>query len=260
MDVKPRLGLLGAGRLAEGLAKAWLARTGQAPLVWSRSGPGERLPEATWVNRWTGTLEAESMAIAIPGRALLDLATGNDQARQFKGSIFSAAASLSRASLVKAFPQATVVSIAPFLIDGVNSIPMVACKPADLSGSEWAKAKAELDVFGPCDVVEDEAAFAQLSLLGASWPAVVLAAVHTAAGAGVEGLPADANRLGRRIFFRALHSLLATGARDSERESATEIATPGGITERGLKSLGDVTGLFESVFQQMQARAEELRA
>lgn len=255
MDLKPRLGILGAGRLAEGIAQTWLARTGQAPVIWSRGGPAERIPGATWVNRWTGTLEAQSVVIAIPGAALLDLASGNEQARQFKGNVFSAAASLSRASLSHVFPEATVVCIAPFLIDGVNSIPMLALRPE----SEWTKAKAELDAFGPCDVVEDEAAFAQLSLLGASFPAVVLAAVHAAANAGVQRLPADASRLGRRIFFRALCSLLATCARDSQHEP-NDIATPGGITERGFKSLGDVTGLFESVFKQMQARAEELRA
>ena len=186
---------------------------------------------------------------------MLDLASGNEQARQFKGNVFSAAASLSRASLGHVFPEATVVCIAPFLIDGVNSIPMLALRP----DSDWTKAKAELDAFGPCDVVEDEAAFAQLSLLGASFPAVVLAAVNAAANAGVQRLPADASRLGRRIFFRALHSLLAACARDSQHEP-NDIATPGGITERGFKSLGDVTGRFESVFKQMQARAEELRA
>lgn len=253
MDVKTRLGLIGAGRLAEGIAKTWLARTGQAPLIWSRSGPrNHRISKGTWTTRWTGTLEAESVAIAIPGRALLDLAEGNEQARQFTGNIFSAAASLSHASLQQAFPQATIVCIAPFLIDGVNSIPMVALRPANLSDPEWTKVKAALDDFGDCDVVEDEAVFAQLYLLGAAWPAVVLAAVQTAADAGVERLQDEtAIQLGRRIFFRGIHSLL-------NAETSSEIATPGGITERGLKSLGEVTHLFQSVFQQMQARAEEL--
>jgi pyrroline-5-carboxylate reductase len=260
VDVRPRLGVLGGGRLAEGLAKTWLARTGRAPLIWSRSGPSARVPEATWVNRWTGTLEAGSVVIAIPGRAVLELAQGNEQARQFRGNVFSATASLSHASLRRVFPNATVICIAPFLIDGVNSIPMVALKPMDVSDPDWTTAKAMLDDFGDCDVVHCETAFAQLSLLGASWPAVVLAAVHAAAGAGVERLPADASRLGRRIFFRALHALLATCARDSEHASPNEIATPGGITERGLKSSGDMTSHFDSVFKQMQSRAEELRA
>ena len=255
MDVKPRLGIIGAGRLAEGIAKTWLARTGQAPVIWSRGGPNNnRISEATWTTRWTGTLEAESVAIAIPGRILLELAEGNEQARQFTGNIFSAAASLSHASLQQAFPHATIVCIAPFLIDGLNSIPMVALRPANLSDSEWTKVKAALDDFGDCDVVEDEAAFAQLYLLGAAWPAVVLAAVQAAADAGVRKLQDETTaQLGRRIFSRGVHSLL-------NAETSREIATPGGITERGLKSLGEVTHLFNSVFQQMQARAEELRA
>lgn len=255
MDVKSRLGIIGGGRLAEGIARTWLTRTGRAPLIWSRSGPRDnRISEATWTTRWSGTLEAESVAIAIPGRALLDLAEDNEQARQFTGNIFNAAASLSHASLQQVFPQATIICIAPFLIDSGNSIPMVALKPAELSDSEWTKAKAVLDDFGDCDVVEDEAVFAQLYLLGAAWPAVVLAAVRGAADAGVQRLQDEtAIELGKRIFFRGIHSLL-------KAETSSEIATPGGITERGLKSLGEVTPLFDSVFQQMQARAEELRA
>jgi pyrroline-5-carboxylate reductase len=261
VDVKPRLGVIGGGRLAEGIAKTWLARTGQAPLIWSRSGPRDsRISEATWITRWTGTLEAESVAIAIPGRALLDLAEGNEQARQFTGNIFSAAASLSHASLQQVFPQATIVCIAPFLIDGVNSIPLIALRPANLSNSEWTNAKAALDDFGNCDVVEDEAVFARMYLLGAAWPAVVLAAVRAAADAGVQGLPDEAAmKLGKQIFLRGIHSLL-NAETSSEIATRSEIATPGGITERGLKSLGEVTLLFDSVFQQMQARAEELRA
>ena len=254
MDLKSRLGVLGGGRLAESIAKTWTARTGQAPLIWSRGGPRDgRIPEATWVNRWTGTLEAQSVVIAIPGRALLDLAERNQQARQFRGNVFSAAASLAPASLKRVFPQATIVCIAPFLIDGVNSIPMVILRPSNLPDADWATVKAELDHFGNCDTVDDEESFARLSLLGASWPAVVRSAVEAAADAGSQGLRDEATtRLARRIFFRAMQSLL-------KEEEANEIATPGGITERGLKSMGSANALFESVFQQMQARADELR-
>jgi pyrroline-5-carboxylate reductase len=261
VDVKFDLGILGAGRLAEGLAKTWFARTGETPLIWSRRGPDrDRISEATRVNKWTGTLEAQTVAIAIPGRVLVELAEGNEQARQFKGNVFSAAASLSRDSLQQAFPQATIVCIAPFLIDGVKSIPMLALRPLDPSVLGWAKAKAALDVFGDCDVIDDEAVFAQLSLLGSAWPAVVLAALRAAADAGVDQLQDDEAILGRRLFWRGLHALLTTGAQKPEHESKNEIATPGGITERGFKNLGNVTTLFESVFKQMQARAEELRA
>jgi pyrroline-5-carboxylate reductase len=253
--MRPRLGVLGGGRLAESVAKTWAARTGHAPLIWSRRGPyAGRIAEAAWVNRWTGTLEAKSVAIAIPGKALLDLAERNQQARQFRGNVFSAAASLTPISLQRVFPEATIVCIAPFLIDGVNSIPMIALRPSNLRDAEWATLKAELDQFGECDVVEDEETFAQLSLLGASWPAVVRAAVEAAADAAGQGLRDEATtRLARRIFFRAMQSLL-------NEEETNEIATPGGITERGLKSLGSVSALFETVFHQMQTRAEELRA
>lgn len=239
-----RLGVLGAGLLGDAMAKTWLARTGEAPLVWSRR----------WGGDWSQILEARSIVVAISGPALLHLVEGNEAAQQFTGNVFSAAASLSQQSLQRAFPRATVVCIAPFLIDGVNSIPMLVLRPT----AQWDEAGAELETFGELDVVEDEEIFAQVSLLGAPFPAVVLAAVQAAADAGVKDLQDPAAiEIGKQIFYRAIRSLLAN--RGPEHQSQTEIATPGGITERGLKSLGDVTSLFESVFKRMRERAEEFR-
>jgi len=243
-----RLGVIGAGLLGDALAKTWLARTGEAPLVWSR-----RLG-----TDWSRILRAQSIAIAIPGKALLDLvedsARAREAARQFTGNVFSAAASLSQQSLQRAFPRATAVCIGPFLIDGVNSIPMLVLRPSDLPVTQWEKARAELEKFGEIDVVEDEEIFAQISLLGASFPAVVLAAVKDAADAGLQNLEDPAAiEIGQRIFYRAVRSLLANSG------TQTEIVTPGGITERGLTSLGDMTSLFETVFKRMRQRAEDFR-
>ena len=258
-----RLGLLGAGRLGQAIAKTWVARTGEGLLVWSRSGPHRtrtetRVDEGNWVSEWTGVLEASTIVIAIPGKPLLDLAADSEQAKQFTGNVFSAAASLSRASLQRVFPHATIVCIAPFLIDDINSIPMLALRPSDLRGSQWETAKAELDNFGDLEVVENEDVFADMSLLGAPWAAVVMAVLEAAARAGVQRLQDEAAiGMGRRLFFRGLQALLTNHA---EQDSSGEIVTPGGITERGLKSLGDLTSPFESVFNQMRARADELRA
>jgi pyrroline-5-carboxylate reductase len=257
------LGLIGAGRLAQAVARTWLVRTGEGLLVWSRSGPHlngteTRVAEGTWVPDWTRVLETRSIVIAIPGKAFLELAEESEQAKQFTGNVFSAAASLSRESLVRAFPQATIVCIAPFLINAVSSIPMLVLRSSDLPAAQWEKAKAELDSFGDVDVVEDEEVFADMSLLGAPWAAVVMAALEAAVGAGVQRLQDEAAiDMGRRMFFRALHSLLTNHA---EQNGSGEIVTPGGITERGLKSLGDLTSPFESAFNQMRARADELRA
>lgn len=257
-----RLGLIGAGRLAQAIARTWAARSGEGLLVWSRSGPRSantaavRITEGTWVANWARVLAARSIVIAIPGKALLELAEASDEAKQFTGNVFSAAASLSRESLARAFPRATVVCIAPFLIS--ESIPMLVLRPSELPVAQWEQAKAELDIFGDLDIVEDEAIFADMSLLGASWAAVVMAALEAAARAGVQRFREEAAiGMGRRLFFRGLQSLLANLA---EQNSSGEIVTPGGITERGLKSLGDLTSPFESVFNQMRARADEIRA
>jgi pyrroline-5-carboxylate reductase len=264
-----RLGLLGAGRLGEAIAKRWLAHTGEAPLVWSRRGqrPANnaeaRICDGTWVAEWTEALKARSLVVAIPGRALLDLAEDSEPAKKFAGNIFSAAASLSRESLRQVFPMATIVCIAPFLIYAANSIPMLVFRPPELPDLQWEKAKSELLNFGDFDVVQDEDLFAHLSLLGAPWPVVVLAAIQAAAGVAVKRLHDEAAiGIGRRVFFRAMQSLLSTRTIDGlEQESSADIvATPGGITERGLKNVDQLASLLESVFEQMQTRANELRA
>jgi len=143
VDVTARFGVLGAGRLGEAIARTWFLRTAEPPLVWSRGGrrvsreSRPRAPEAKWVRDWTSILNAESIAIAIPGKAVIELARGSREAAQFAGNVFSAASSLSRASLARVFPRATIVCISPFLIDGVNSIPMLVLRPRDLPLSQW---------------------------------------------------------------------------------------------------------------------------
>jgi pyrroline-5-carboxylate reductase len=253
-----RLGLLGAGRLGEAIAKTWVRRTGQVPLVWSRSGASAnrapRIPDGVWVDDWTKVFEARSVIIALPGKVLLDLAEGIDQARTFEGIIFSAAASLSLDSLRRVFPMATVVCIAPFLIDGTNSIPTLVLRSSHLDDSQWETAITELCSLGDIDVIDDEELFAQVSLLGAPWPVIVMAAIQAACGIGTKGIDDErAIVIARQIFFRALRTLLSNSTNDSNH-----VATPGGITERGLNHLGEVSTLFESAFTGMRTRAKEL--
>ena len=255
-----RLGLLGAGRLGEAIAKVWFRRTGEVPLVWSRSGAFAngvpRIPDSIWVDDWTKVLQARSVMVAIPGKALLDLAEANDQARTFKGTVFSAAASLSLESLRRVFPMATVVCIAPFLIDGTNSIPTLVLRSPELNDSQWETATAELKTLGDIDVVEDEELFGQVSLLGAPWPVIVMAAIQSACGVATKGLDDEqAIGIGRHLFFRAMQTLLSSSANGP---ACSHVATPGGITERGLNHIGELSRLFECAFAGMRTRAKEL--
>jgi pyrroline-5-carboxylate reductase len=263
-----QLGVLGAGRLGEALAKVWLNRTAELPLVWSRRGQvlsdneEPRIPDAVWVTEWTEVLQAQSVVVAIPGRSLVELAERNDQARSFEGFVFSAAASLSQESLQRVFPKATVILVAPFLIDGANSMPMLVLRPSHLPDSQWETAKAQLEAFGDIDVVQDENLFAQLSLLGAPWPVVILAAIQAACRTGIDGLQDEkAIGIGRRVFFRAMQTLLSSSASERSEKVApgNHVATPGGITERGLDHVGELASLFECAFAGMQTRAKELR-
>jgi pyrroline-5-carboxylate reductase len=253
-----RLGILGAGRLGSAIAKAWFRRTGEMPFVWSRSGASAngvpRIPHGVWVDDWTKVFQARSIVIALPGKALLELATASAQARSFQGIVFSAAASLSPESLRQVFPLATVVCIAPFLIDGTNSIPTLVLRSSQLRDSQWQRALAELRTLGDIDVIDDEELFAQVSLLGAPWPVIVVAAIQAACGIGTKGIDDErALGIGRHLFFRAMRTLLSNST-----DNSTHVATPGGITERGLNHIDELSSLFESAFTGMQTRAKEL--
>jgi pyrroline-5-carboxylate reductase len=254
-----RLGLLGAGRLGEAIANTWFRRTGEVPLVWSRNGAsangGTRIPDGVWVDDWSKVLQAHSIIIALPGKALLELTEGSDQARTFQGIVFSAAASLSLDSLRRVFPRATVVCIAPFLIDGTNSIPTLVLRSSNLDDSQWERVTAELRSLGDIDVIDDEELFAQMSLIGAAWPVIVVAAIQAACGIGTKGIEDEhALGIGRHLFFRAMRNLLS----NSSQNSATHVATPGGITERGLSHLDELSTHLESAFAGMRTRAKEL--
>src|SRR4051794_5263884 len=221
-----RLGILGAGRLGEAIAKAWFRRTGDMPFVWSRSGASAngvpRIPHGVWVDDWTKVFQARSIVIALPGKALLELAETSEQARSFHGIVFSAAASLSLESLRRVFPIATVVCIAPFLIDGTNSIPTLVLRSPQLRDSQWERALAELRSLGDIDVIHEEELFAQVSLLGAPWPVIVVAAIQAACGIGTNGI--DDERvlgIGRHLFFRAMRTLLSNST-----DNSSHVATP----------------------------------
>lgn len=258
---RPRLSLLGAGRLGDALAKVWRARTGEPPLVWSRGGPHPalRAADGVWVADWTEALQAQAVFVAIPGRALLDLAEGNEQARAFEGEVISAAPALSHKSLQSVFPKATVIRVAPFLIDGANSIPTLALRPPDLPDPVWERIEERLRQLGDVDVVHDDRSFDQLYLVGAAWPVVLLATVQGAAEVCVRGLQDEyAVELGRSLFFRAVRLMLS--AEPATEASGDTVATPGGITERGLRRVGELTVLLDSVFDAMRARTNELRA
>jgi pyrroline-5-carboxylate reductase len=127
-------------------------------------------------------------------------------------------------------------------------------RSSQLRDSQWQRALAELRTLGDIDVIDDEELFAQVSLLGAPWPVIVVAAIQAACGIGTKGIDDErALGIGRHLFFRAMRTLLSNST-----DNSSHVATPGGITERGLNHIDELSSLFESAFTGMQTRAKEL--
>ena len=247
------------------MASVWQKRNKRI-LVWSRGGrqlsdrDGMRISTGLWVAEWKDVFSARNVIIAIPGGPLVGLARDCEEAQAFEGAIYSAAIALSYDTLLQLFPKATIVRIAPFLIDGQNSVPMLALRPVSVRGSDWLDLTKELSAFGELDVVEDEIVFDQLTLTGSPWPAVINSLVKFAAESSVKGLESDSTAIGLKLFYRAMHSImLAPSETLSERQFSKTIATPGGVTERGLRGIEEGHPLIEHVFSEMKALVDQVR-
>ena len=262
------LGLFGAGRLGSVIARVWMAQANRKMTVWSRRGRYEpksgclRLKDVNWVSEWHDLLSAERIVAAIPGRALVELARHSHEAQTFEGSLYSAAVAVPQTVLQGLFPRATVVRVAMFLVDGVNSIPMLALRPSRITDETWETVLADLRCLGEVDVVEDEPTFDHLTLLGSPWPTVLESLLHSAVDVGVAGLTDESvAALGRRMIYRALSSSMSRSCPDSAEtaHAADQVATPGGITEHGLRNIQELAHSLDAVLVGMFKHATQLR-
>ncbi len=113
---------------------------------------------------------------------------------------------------------------------------------------------------GPIDFVENEGALELLMHLGGPLPVVLGQAFDKALddAIGTRDLDPALSDLAERVFWRAMR---AYGAASSalRRARDREVTTKGGVTEAGLRRLGDVAVAVSSLIDVLTDRVRELK-
>lgn len=185
-------------------------------------------------------------AIAGPGTVLVSILAGIDLA-----------------TLKARFPRAGgIVRLMPNLAVAIGKSPN-ALIGAGLDGPARAELTDLAQRLGSAEWVEDEAQFDLVTALAGSGPGFVYRFIDAlAAGAAGLGLdPAQAQRLATAMVEGA--AALAAGSPHSPAELARRVASPGGMTQKGLDVLDAddaLEGLMTRCLAAAEARAREMAA
>ena len=182
-----------------------------------------------------------------------------------KGStaILSVLAGVELATLAQAFPDSqTLVRVMPNLAAalGKSPLPLVT---RGLDGSGRDALGGFLAPLGEVEFLDDETAFDLVTALAGSGPAFVYRFIDALAAAAAKlGLPPDqAFRLALAMADGAV--ALAAASPHSPGELAQRVASPGGVTQKGLDVLDAgraLNGLIEQTLRAARDRSAEMAA
>ncbi|WP_128892059.1 pyrroline-5-carboxylate reductase [Erythrobacter sp. HKB08] len=174
-------------------------------------------------------------------------------------AILSVLAGVELDSLASRFPSAGgVVRFMPNLAVAIGKSPnaLMAKGIGEETRAEVTKLASDL---GTAEWIEDEALFDLVTALAGSGPGFVYRFIDAlAAGATRLGLPAEqAERLAVAMVDGA--GSLAAGSEHSPRELARRVASPGGMTQKGLDVLDEGSALQELVTECLRAARDRGR-
>lgn len=250
------VGIMGAGRLGKAFFNVLIGKSNADVALWSKSGrrslSASEDSRALWLSNWPDLFsETESVFIAISGAALMTLrpfAAG--RAQDYEGWVFSASPTVPYVVLRDIFPSARIIRIAPFLIDALRSIPILALSPLDHVPS-LDEGIAKLRSLGEVDMVVRETLFDHLTLIGSPFPIVVARLVDAAHELRPDlVLPQPDKDLARKLYYRAILALLNERL-EGGPDSSDSVVTPGGITAQGLSALPKLIAELQTALDRM---------
>jgi pyrroline-5-carboxylate reductase len=256
------IGIMGAGRLGKALFNVLTDKSSAEVALWSKSGwrslSASGDSSALWLSNWSDLFSGtEGVFIAISGAALMGLMSSATEAQDYQGWVFSASPTVPYAVLREIFPSARIVRIAPFLVDALRSIPILALCPLDHVPS-LDEGIAKLRNLGEVDLVDREIFFDFLTLMGSPFPIVVTQLVEAAHGLRPDLVPSQQDKdLVRKIYYRAILALLSEYRDGAGSDSSDSVITPGGITSQGLLSLPILIADLRQALDRMATHAAQ---
>jgi pyrroline-5-carboxylate reductase len=252
--------LVGCGNMAGAMLEGWLAR-GMDPSQVTVIRPSGR-PVAGGVRVLTALPEDEVPALLMLGvkPQMLD-AVAPELARMVEPgtALISILAGVEQESLRRRFPAVrTIVRAMPNTPARLNKAATSLYSDSD-EGAARAIVEQLMEALGQVEWIDDEALFDVVSALTASGPAFVFRFIDALGEAAAAlGLPrAQAQRLALATVEGA--GALAAAASASPHQLAEQVASPGGMTRKGLDVLDADQSLDRLVAETIEAAVRRSR-
>ena len=259
----PRILVWGYGKMTGAMVEGWLASGMSANAVTAYNPRPKETPRGV---RMTTERPNEAFDVVVLGfkpHMLRDIAPEMGGVVGSQTTILSVLAGVELTTLRAAFPDAAmIVRFMPNLACALGKSPNALVRDG---GSEGNRAQVTdlAQRLGTAEWLGDESQFDPVTALAASGPAFVYRFIDALSAAATElGLEqAQAERLAVQMVEGA--GALAARSKHSPSELATRVASPGGMTQKGLDVLDDsdtLVGLLRETLCAARDRGAELAA
>ena len=237
MDEHPSILIAGYGTMTGAMVEGWL-RAGIPAASMTACGPNaKRVPGG--MRFVTGVPQGafDVLVLGMKPQKLAEAAPGLEPLAGAGTVVVSVLAGVELASLSRLFPRAGgVVRLMPNLAAALGKSP-IALAESGLDAGQREVMTSLAAKLGSVEWLEDEARFDLVTALAGSGPGFAYRFIDALAAAATElGLPeAQAQRLAVQMVEGA--AALAAGSPHSPAELARRVASPGGMTQKGLDVL-----------------------
>jgi pyrroline-5-carboxylate reductase len=234
------IGIIGAGHLVGYLVAGWRHASPDLQVILS---PRNATQVARLAAAYGAAVAPDNRAVAAAAEVIVLATRPPDALAALRGCAFrpeqlviSVAASVRLAELAAAAAPARVVRALPLSCAAVNASPTLLC-PDD------AQARMLFEPLGTVHALADEAHFIRASVISAFYGWVYALLDETVDWTAAGGLPPA---LARSLVLETVYGAASLALAEGEQPLTAildALATPGGITRRGLTVLGQHGGL-----------------
>lgn len=245
-DLPASMLLIGCGNMGGAMLAGWL-RGGIAPGTFTVVDPYvDSVPDGVRLLRELPDEAFDAVLLAIKPQGLAEAAPAIERVLGPETLLLSLLAGVDLATLAQRFPDcAGCVRLMPNLSAALGKSP-IALAGNDLNEDQVAMVDALAEPLGQAEWI-GEGAFDLVTALAGSGPAFVYRFIDALGTAAISlGLPEEqARRLALATVDGA--TALAIRSEHSPRELARRVASPGGVTEAGLRTLDAENRLLKLV-------------
>lgn len=257
--MQERILIAGYGTMTSAMVEGWL-RAGVPPTAFTAYGPRAKpVPEGV---RFVTAVPDEVFDFVVLGfkpQMIADAAPSLEPLAGPETTLISVLAGTGLDELARRFPRArAVVRLMPNLAAALGKSP-VALVASGLDPQGHAVVTALAEKLGAAEWLPDESRFDLVTALAGSGPGFVYRFIDALAAAATElGLPqAQAQRLAVQMVEGA--SALAATSTHSPAELARSVASPGGMTQKGLDVLDHDRALVRLMTDTLRAARDRGR-